>query len=137
MGLILGPIIILWLCIAVYAFKMGYSLMTSYVSLSHSVILAAIICISLSIYLYLGFSGFKNSKELGAFDIASFFILSKPPYLFLIVAIIFQWFGGAYLDNIYVKPLPFIIIFTLSFGSLIGVFSADFFMDKFNITKTY
>ena len=128
---------LLWFLITVYALKMGYSLMASYSALSHSVILVLVILGSLSLYLYLGFSGFKNSNELWVFEIPSFFILSYPPYLLLVLAILLQLLGGTYLDNIYLKSLPFILVFTLSVGSLIGVFSADFFMDKFNITRTY
>lgn len=137
MGLILGPIVIVWFLIAIYALKMGYSLMVSYSVVSHSVILILVVLCSLSLYLFISFLGFKDSQELWVFEIATYFILSKQPYLFLVLAIFIQWFLGTYLDNTHLKPLPFIIMFTLSFGGLIGVFSADLFMDKFNITRTH
>jgi len=137
MGLILAPAVIFWFIVAIFALKMGYSLIVSYTLVSHSVILILIAISSLSIYIFFVFFGFKSSNELGAFEIPVFFMLNKTPWLLFIVVASLHWFGGDYLVNSYLKPLPFIIIFTLSFGAIIGSFSADLFIEKFNIIKTY
>ena len=73
MGLIILPLMILWLVACIYSLRMGYQLMTAHPVLSFSLplILVAILCIAA--YSYLGLMSFKQHKEIWAFEIPMFF----------------------------------------------------------------
>ncbi|WP_028863234.1 hypothetical protein [Psychromonas aquimarina] len=137
MGLVLGPLIIFWLMMGIYSLKMGYSLLTSLPLLPDAALITLIAVFSLLSYIYLGLERFKASKKLYWCDIPLFFTANKTSFFIFLIAALMHWFGSNYLEHEYIRPVPFIIVFTISFGALAGTFSSEAFMNKYNIVRTH
>jgi len=137
MGLILGPLFIFWLLMSAYAFKIGYSLLIASDLLSYKVIVVGGARLAMALYVYLGLQSFKSQQELWTFAIPFFFMANKMSFAVLLLGLLAHWFGQSYLTQPYLKALPFLIIFTVTSGALVGAFYADSFMTKNNIRQTY
>jgi hypothetical protein len=137
MGLILGPLIIFWLLMGIYSLKMGYSLLSNLPLFPSAVMIGFIALFSLISYVYLGLRNFKGSKELWWCDIPIFFTSNKKAFFVFIVTALIDCFGTDCLTYEYIRPVPFIIMFTISFGAIAGTFSSDAFMNKYKITRTH
>ncbi|WP_251071157.1 MULTISPECIES: hypothetical protein [unclassified Shewanella] len=105
--------------------------------LSYALSICTLAIVALLLYLYFGFAQFKENKELWAFEISMFFAANKFAFGIMILGLILHWFGQGVLTSAYLKPLPFIMIFTVSFGAMAGVILSDTFMAKFDIQKMY
>lgn len=137
MGLIILPCLIFWLIIVIYSLFIGYDLLGTFARLSYSLTIGITAVLSIAIYVYITLSRFKGKKELGAFDIMFCFLANIKSFLFVVFAIVMYWFGSTLMAHQYLESLSFIIIFTLSVGALVGAFSAEAFMNKHGINKTY
>ncbi|MCU8037939.1 hypothetical protein L5M37_05510 [Shewanella sp. SM69] len=137
MGLILLPLLILWLGVGIYAIRIGYQVLAGTSQLSYTLSVCAIALVALLLYLYFGFAQFKENKELWAFEISMFFAANKFAFGIMILGLILHWFGQGVLTSAYLKPLPFIMIFAVSFGAMAGVILSDTFMAKFDIQKMH
>ena len=137
MGLILLPLLILWLGVGIYAIRIGYQVLAGASQLSYALSICTLAIVALLLYLYFGFAQFKENKELWAFEISMFFAANKFAFGIMILGLILHWFGQGVLTSAYLKPLPFIMIFTVSFGAMAGVILSDTFMAKFDIQKMY
>lgn len=137
MGLILLPLLILWLGVGIYAIRIGYQVLVGASELTYTLSVCVIALVALLLYLYFGFAQFKENKELWAFEISMFFAANKFAFGIMILGLILHWFGQGVLISAYLKPLPFIMIFTVSFGAMAGVILSDTFMTKFDIQKMH
>ena len=137
MGLIILPLMILWLVACIYSLRMGYQLMTAnpFLSFGLPLIVIAILCIAAN--LYLGFTSFKLHKEIWAFEIPMFFLAGKISLLVFSITALSHFFYAGKITNLYILAGMFVMMTTLSFGALIGAFYADTFIEKHNITTTY
>ncbi|WP_413490824.1 hypothetical protein [Shewanella baltica] len=137
MGLILLPLLILSLGVGIYAIRIGYQVLAGTSQLSYTLSVCSIAIVALLLYLYFGFAQFKENKALWAFEIPMFFAANKLAFGVMILGLLLHWFGQGVLTSAYLKPLPFIMIFTVSFGAMAGVILSDTFMAKFEIQKTH
>ncbi|AVI67515.1 hypothetical protein KO533_18925 [Shewanella sp. NKUCC05_KAH] len=137
MGLILLPLLILWLGVGIYAIRIGYQVLAGASQLSYALSVCTLAIVALLLYLYFGFAQFKENKELWAFEISMFFAANKFAFGIMILGLILHWFGQGVLTSAYLKPLPFIMIFTVSFGAMAGVILSDTFIAKFDIQKMH
>lgn len=137
MGLILLPLLILWLGVGIYAIRIGYQVLVGASELTYTLSVCVIALVALLLYLYFGFAQFKENKELWVFEISMFFAANKFAFGIMILGLILHWFGQGVLTSAYLKPLPFIMIFTVSFGAMAGVILSDTFMTKFDIQKMH
>lgn len=137
MGLIILPLMILWLVASIYSLRMGYQLITAnpFLSFGLPLIVIAILCISA--YSYLGLTSFKQHKEIWAFEIPMFFMASKISLILYTITALSYFFYASKISNIYILAGMFIVMITLSFGALIGTFSSDSFIEKHSIKTTY
>ncbi|WDD98485.1 hypothetical protein [Thalassomonas actiniarum] len=137
MGLVLAPLIIFWLTIALYSLNMGYALISDSTGYPNAVSVIAIALFSLLIYLRLGFARFKSRKKLLVFEIPIYFTTNKVSFFLVILAILAYKFGSDYLSHEYLKPIPFILTFTISFAAIIGTFYSETFIKKYKITQIH
>ncbi len=137
MGLILLPLLILWLGVGIYAIRIGYQVLVGASELTYTLSVCAIALVALLLYLYFGFAQFKENKELWAFEISMFFAANKFAFGVMVLGSLLHWFGQGVLTSAYLKPLPFIMIFTVSFGAMAGLILSDTFMAKFDIQKMH
>lgn len=137
MGLILLPLLILWLGVGIYAIRIGYQVLAGASQLSYALSVCTLAIVALLLYLYFGFAQFKENKELWAFEISMFFAANKFAFGVMMLGLLLHWFGQGVLTSAYLKPLPFIMIFTVSFGAMAGVILSDTFMAKFDIQKMH
>lgn len=137
MGLILLPLLILWLGVGIYAIRIGYQVLAGASQLSYALNVCTLALVALLLYLYFGFAQFKENKELWAFEISMFFAANKFAFGIMMLGLILHWFGQGVLISAYLKPLPFIMIFAVSFGAMAGVILSDTFMAKFDIQKMH
>ncbi|WP_281560746.1 hypothetical protein [Thalassomonas sp. RHCl1] len=137
MGLVLAPLIIFWLALAFYSLNMGYALINDSTWYPDAVSVAAIALFSLVIYLRLGFARFKGRKKLLVFEIPIYFTTNKASFFLIIFAILAHKFGSDYLSHEYLKPIPFILAFTISFAAIIGTFYSEIFIKKHKINQIH
>ncbi|MGI2183773.1 hypothetical protein ACRN9F_16255 [Shewanella oncorhynchi] len=137
MGLILLPLLILWLGVGIYAIRIGYQVLARASQLSYALSICTLAIVALLLYLYFGFAQFKENKELWAFETSMFFAANKFAFGVMVLGLLLHWFGQGVLTSAYLKPLPFIMIFTVSFGAMAGVILSDTFMAKFDIQKMH
>lgn len=137
MGLILLPLLILWLGVGIYAIRIGYQVLAVASQLSYALSVCILAIVALLLYLYFGFAQFKENKELWAFEISMFFAANRLAFGVMMLGLLLHWFDQGVLTSAYLKPLPFIMIFTVSFGAMAGVILSDTFMAKFDIQKMH
>ncbi|WDE11273.1 hypothetical protein [Thalassomonas haliotis] len=135
MGLVLAPLIIFWLVMALYSLRMGYALIANSPSYANAVIISLIALFALITHLRLSLARFKGRTKLLTFEIPIFFTTNKVSFLLVILAILFNKFGSDYLSLEYLKPAPFILVFTISFAALIGTFYSESFIKKHKINQ--
>lgn len=136
MGLILGPLILFWFAASIFSLRMAYVLLSGETWSYINIVFAVSLCLTL-IYVFAGLSQYKNKKELYAFEIIFFFCVNQYAFLSYVLSTLLYLFAHDWLiDNMF-KPLPFIVCFVFSIGTLIGTFRADAFMDKYEISRTH
>lgn len=137
MGIILGPLMLFWIGASIYSLRIGYVLLIDKALYPYvlSVLLTA--ALAMLAYVYIGLSGFKREKQMWAFEIPWFFTAKPFAFIAFLLALLVHIYAGEYMDNEYVKLVPFIIMFTISIGAIVGSFSTNSFMTRYNIKSTY
>ena len=93
MGLILGPLVILWLVMAIYAVNIGYTLFAALPSHAAAVLVSITSLLCLVCYLYWGFSRYKAKTALSWYEIPLTFASHKPSLGVCILAVAVHWVG--------------------------------------------
>lgn len=137
MGLILGPLILLWLGASSYSLWVGYILLSGAEFYPYTAQILGAAFLMMSLYVYQGLSKFKHHRSLGAFEIPLFFNFNLFSILVFVGALLLHLWGVEYKENEYVKAVPFVLMFATSLGTIVGTFSANMYMEKKNISKTY
>ncbi|MFY0640027.1 MAG: hypothetical protein JXR16_03200 [Bermanella sp.] len=137
MGLIILPLMIMWLVASLYTLRMGYHLMSGNPFLSFALPIIIIAMLVMFSYLYMGLSSFKHNTEIWAFEIPMFFLAGKSAILIFTIVALVNFFYASKIHNIYILAGMFIVMFTLSSSALIGAFSSDSFIQKHSIKVTY
>jgi hypothetical protein len=134
MGLILGPLLLLWIIAAGFSIYMGNTLLKD----GQSFIAYLIAIITTLVYVLLNLLiRFSNKKELWAFEIPFFFVTNKVSLFLYGLSLSLYIFRGAPPDQEYANGLIFIINATVAFSAIIGTFSNDIFMKTFEIKRTH
>src|SRR5690606_21000450 len=89
------------------------------------------------LYVYAVYWRFKSAKELWAFQIHFSFLTNKVSVLLFLAAVLVYFYGQAYWDIAYVRASMFSVAFAVSTAAVVGVFTADAFMDKYQIKKSH
>lgn len=137
MGLIIGPVMIFWILSFFYTWRIGYVLFVGKAFFPYilSVILIAFLCTL--IYVLGGLFTFIGRRELWVFEIPWFFLFNKYALIVFVFSMLSYFFGGNVFDGDISKAVIFILVFSISLGSLVGCFSSSAFMQKYNISETY
>lgn len=137
MGLIIMPLMILWLVAAVYSIRMGYQLISTNPFLPFGLPLIGIALTCIAAYIYFGLASFKDNKEVWAFEIPMFFMAGKIALSLFTAAALTNFFYANKIQNEYILAGLFIVMITISAGTLIGSFSSEGFIQKHSIKVTY
>lgn len=137
MGLIILPLMILWLAAAIYTLRMGYVLISNHPFLPFGLPLILISLACITAYVYFGLASFKTQKEIWAFDIPLFFLTGKLALALFSVCAIINFFFAKQIQHEYLLAGLFIIMVTFSSGALIGSLSSESFIHKHNIKLTH
>lgn len=137
MGLILLPLLLFWLAAIGFSIRMGYVLLSG-ASVFPTVLTSVVAALLLTVlYVYAVYWRFKGAKELWAFQIHFSFLTNKVSILLFLAAVLVYFYGQAYWDIVYVRASMFSVAFAVSTAAVVGVFTADAFMDKYQIKKTH
>ena len=137
MGIILGPFVLLWMGASIYSLWMGYELLSGAELYPYAAQVLGTAFLMMLLYVYLGLSRFKRHRRLWAFEIHMFFNLNIFSALVFLIALLVHHFGVEYIENVYASVVPFILMFTTSIGTIVGTFSANMYMERNHIVKTY
>lgn len=137
MGLIIMPLMIIWLVAAAYSMRMGYQLISANPFLQFSLPLIVIALACIAAYIYFGLASFKDNKEIWAFEIPMFFMAGKTALFLFTTYALTNFFYANKIQNEYILAGLFILMITLSVGTLIGAFSSENFIQKHSIKVTY
>lgn len=92
MGLILMPLMIMWLVASIYTLRMGYHLISAHPLLTFGLPVILLALVTMSAYLYLGLYAFKHQNQIWAFDIPMFFLAGKIALLIFTMAALGNFF---------------------------------------------
>lgn len=137
MGIILGPLVLLWLGASCYSLWTGYVLLSGAELYPYTVQVLGTALLMMLLYVYQGLASFKRHHHLWAFEIPLFFNLNILSVLVFLFALLVHLFGGEHIENEYAKVVPFILMFTTSVGTIVGTFSSSIYMERNHIVKTY
>lgn len=138
MGLILGPLLLAWAAAALFSLRMGYVLLTTGKLATPQLLAAGIVALGLTAaYVFIGLAGFKQQTSLWAFEIPVFFTTNHIGLAAYAAALLLYLFGDKYVNHALLLPCCFVIAFSSAFGAILGTFSSNAFMEKYNITITY
>lgn len=137
MGLIILPLMVIWGLACIYSIRTGYHLISGHPFLSFGLPLILITLSCIAIYVYLGLAGFKNQKELWAFEIPFYFMTGKTVIALFMLAGLSHFFYAHQINNMYLLAGLIIVMMTVSAGALIGALSSDYFIQTHNIKITY
>lgn len=141
MGLILGPLVILWLVIAIYAVNIGYTLFAALPSHAAAVSVSITSLLCLVCYLYWGFSRYKAKIALSWYEIPLTFASHKPSLGVCILAVAVHWVGPnpwvSEYANILTSSIMFAVLFSTSFGVFAGIFGAGTYMKHLGIQQRH
>tara|TARA_R110001606_G_scaffold44512_2_gene116563 strand:+ start:486 stop:890 length:405 start_codon:yes stop_codon:yes gene_type:complete len=134
MGLILGPLLLLWIMAAGFSIYMGNTLLED----DQSFIAYLVAVITTLVYVLLNLViRFGNKKELWAFEIPFFFMTNKVSLFLYGLSLCLYILKGAPPGQEYANGLIFIVNSTVAFSAIIGTFSNDVFMKTFEIKRTH
>ncbi|MEH6458164.1 MAG: hypothetical protein V7749_17675 [Cocleimonas sp.] len=137
MGLIVGPLILFWILVGIYSLTIGYDVFSYYSFFPGGIVIGFVTLLLVNFYFVLPLEFLKKKKTLGAFEIPLMYLANKFAFMCFLAAILIHWYGSGFLSNDFFKPIPFIVMFTISFGGIMATVNADTFMEENNITKTF
>lgn len=137
MGLIIGPIMILWLGALFFTLRMGYLFLIDKPLFPYVCVVVIAAILGSLLYVAGGLSTFRGHSELWVFEISWFFLANKYAISLFVLAAMAYLFGSNLFSGDISRAVIFILAFSITSGSLIGSLSASSFMQKYNISATY
>ncbi|WFO20202.1 hypothetical protein ATS73_005880 [Pseudoalteromonas sp. H100] len=92
MGLILGPVLLIWLAIFIYSIRLGYLLIYKNMALDITLITFTVALVGAIAFVFYGYRQFINETSLWAFEIPSYFVFNKFAIFIVVLALCLHFF---------------------------------------------
>ena len=137
MGLILGPVLLIWLAIFIYSIRLGYLLIYKNMALDITLITFTVALVGAIAFVFYGYRQFINETSLWAFEILSYFVFNKFAIFTVVLALCLHFFSTSMQTSTAVNCVVFILLFMFSAGVLLSVGLHDHFIGYNNIQLTH
>ncbi|PSL16816.1 hypothetical protein CLV44_101216 [Marinobacterium halophilum] len=137
MGLVLGPLVLFWFAAMMFSLRMGYVVLSGKGFFPFIIVVVAVAVIVALAYVSVGLFKFMGRETLWAFEIPFFFAANKVSIALFLSAALVYLFALHHIEQDVVKALLFVVPFSVSTATLMGIFSSDTFIETYNITRTY
>lgn len=137
MGLILGPVLLIWLAIFIYSIRLGYLLIYKNMALDITLITFTVALVGAIAFVFYGYRQFINETSLWAFEIPSYFVFNKFAIFIVVMALCLHLFSTSMQTSAAVNCVMFILLFMFSAGVLLSVGLHDHFIGYNNIQLTH
>ncbi|RCU48756.1 hypothetical protein DU002_13250 [Corallincola holothuriorum] len=137
MGLVILPLLLIWLIATGYSLHLWYTATYSEHSILYA-LLALMLGTALAIgYSWLGLQIFKSKESIWAFEILFFFMWNKYSIAAFLLAASYPLWKHTQFAIPHAGALCFLIAFSLSLGTLIGSFQSESFVEEHEIRVTH
>ena len=137
MGLILGPVLLIWLAIFMYSIRLGYLLIYKNMALDITLITFTVALVGAIAFVFYGYRQFINETSLWAFEIPSYFVFNKFAIFTVVLALCLHFFSTSVQTSTAVNCVVFILLFMFSAAVLLSVGLHDRFIGYNNIQLTH
>ncbi|MFP3426991.1 hypothetical protein [Pseudoalteromonas sp. SIMBA_162] len=137
MGLILGPVLLIWLAIFIYSIRLGYLLIYKNMTLEITLITFTVALVGAIAFVFYGYRQFINETSLWAFEIPSYFVFNKFAIFTVVLVLCLHFFSTSVQTSTAVNCVVFILLFMFSAAVLLSVGLHDRFIGFNNIQLTY
>lgn len=137
MGLILGPVLLIWLAIFIYSIRLGYLLIYKNMALEITLITFTVALVGAIAFVFYGYRQFINETSLWAFEIPSYFVFNKFAIFTVVLALCLHFFSTSMQTSTAVNCVVFILLFMFSAAVLLSVGLHDRFIGYNNIQLTH
>lgn len=137
MGLILGPVLLIWLAIFIYSIRLGYLLIYKNMALDITLITFTVALVGAIAFVFYGYRQFINETSLWAFEIPSYFVFNKFAIFTVVLALCLHFFSTSMQTSTAVNCVVFILLFMFSAAVLLSVGLHDRFIGYNNIQLTH
>ena len=137
MGLILGPVLVVWLAIFIYSARLGYLLIHKNMALEVTLITFTVAVVGAIAFVFYGYRQFINETSLWAFEIPSYFVFNKFAIFTVVLALCLHFFSTSVQTRAAVNCVVFILLFMFSAAVLLSVGLHDRFIGYNNIQLTH
>ena len=137
MGLILGPVLLIWLAIFIYSIRLGYLLIYKNMALEITLITFTVALVGAIAFVFYGYRQFINETSLWAFEIPSYFVFNKFAIFTVVLALCLHFFSTSVQTSTAVNCVVFILLFMFSAAVLLSVGLHDRFIGYNNIQLTH
>ena len=137
MGLILGPVLLIWLAIFIYSIRLGYLLIYKNMALEFTLITFTVALVGAIAFVFYGYRQFINETSLWAFEIPSYFVFNKFAIFTVVLALCLHLFSTSVQTSTAVNCVVFILLFMFSAAVLLSVGLHDRFIGYNNIQLTH
>jgi len=137
MGLILGPVLLIWLAIFIYSIRLGYLLIYKNMALDITLITFTVALVGAIAFVFYGYRQFINETSLWAFEIPSYFVFNKFAIFTVVLALCLHFFSTSVQTSTAVNCVVFILLFMFSAAVLLSVGLHDRFIGYNNIQLTH
>jgi hypothetical protein len=137
MGLILGPVLLIWLAIFIYSIRLGYLLIYKNMPLEITLITFTVALVGAIAFVFYGYRQFINETSLWAFEIPSYFVFNKFAIFTVVLALCLHFFSTSVQTRAAVNCVVFILLFMFSAAVLLSVGLHDRFIGYNNIQLTH
>lgn len=137
MGLILGPVLLIWLAIFIYSIRLGYLLIYKNMALEITLITFTVALVGAIAFVFYGYRQFINETSLWAFEIPSYFVFNKFAIFTVVLALCLHLFSTSVQTSTAVNCVVFILLFMFSAAVLLSVGLHDRFIGYNNIQLTH
>ena len=137
MGLILGPVLLIWLAIFMYSIRLGYLLIYKNMALEITLITFTVALVGAIAFVFYGYRQFINETSLWAFEIPSCFVFNKFAIFTVVLALCLHFFSTSMQTSPAVNCVVFILLFMFSAAVLLSVGLHDRFIGYNSIQLTH
>ena len=137
MGLILGPVLLIWFAIFIYSIRLGYLLIYKNMALEITLITFTVALVGAIAFVFYGYRQFINETSLWAFEILSYFVFNKFAIFTVVLALCLHFFSTSMQTSTAVNCVVFILLFMFSAAVLLSVGLHDRFIGYNNIQLTH
>ncbi|KTD90264.1 MULTISPECIES: hypothetical protein [unclassified Pseudoalteromonas] len=137
MGLILGPVLVVWLAIFIYSTRLGYLLIHKNMALEVTLITLTVALVGAIAFVFYGYKQFINETSLWAFEIPSYFVFNKFAIFSVGLALCIKFFITSSQNSVGLACVVFVILFVFSASVLLSVGLHDRFISYNNIQLTH